>query len=117
MLVLHPELRLTLTHAGTPPEFVNEDLSYRRGTPGGGRPARPLPCRHPTCPRLTCSLWRSGNSITAWPSRPETGAAVRASAAGPPSAASKVVDPPSLMTTLAELEEAQARAGSETVTV
>src|SRR5258706_5937087 len=42
MLVLHPEVRLTLTHAGAPPEFVNEYLSYRRVWPGVDVPGQPF---------------------------------------------------------------------------
>src|SRR5258706_8738688 len=38
MLVLHPEVRFTLTQAATPPEFVNEYLSYRRVRPGAEGP-------------------------------------------------------------------------------
>src|SRR5712692_5319413 len=42
MLVLHPEVRFTLTQVDTPPEFVNEYLSNRRVWPGVDVPGHAL---------------------------------------------------------------------------
>ena len=46
MLVPHPEVRLTLTQAETPPEFVNEYLSNRRVWPAVDVPGHALGPAH-----------------------------------------------------------------------